>query len=360
MTNAKSRPTAKAKLARLMRAQEGTDHFEMVWEWLVEDGDIRDWENGPGTDEEVLEQAHRALDRYYQARSKQTYGSRKKPGEGPVWHVPVEPNDREKAMTEAFREYLAMHANQRAVVQRFRREHLPGGRLLGQDEEISAFLAQELGVETSVGGFIDSHGAKPAREMPFSLSAEPPVNNTANFMTDEELANEIAEYEKDTEQRIEENWHNPPGPRLEKLAEWLVEVYPWESVGDAVVFLISGRPPRLAETLSATSDVDRATRSITFLPWVSEETVVQAYRATRRVLQDGQPAYRELPNDKTIRVLRFATERADDNGQRPSWATLFDMWNVAYRNEAYSERSAFRKAYNRAVKALVPPYRPHA
>jgi hypothetical protein len=146
--------------------------------------------------------------------------------------------------------------------------------------------------------------------------------------------------------------------RSEKLAEWLAEVYPWESVGDAMVFLVSGRPPRLAETLSATSDVDRATHSITFLPWVSEETVVQAYRATRRTLRDGQPSNRELPNDKTIRVLRFVTEQADDNGERPSWATLFDRWNADNPNEQYAERSAFRKAYNRAVKALVPPYRP--
>ena len=71
-------------------------------------------------------------------------------------------------------------------------------------------------------------------------------------------------------------------------------------------------------------------------------------------------AQRELPNDKTIRVLRFAAERADDKGQRPSWGELFDMWNAAYLKEAYSERNSFRKAYNRAVKALVPPYRPYA
>ena len=124
------------------------------------------------------------------------------------------------------------------------------------------------------------------------------------------------------------------------------------------MFLVSGRPPRLAETLSATSDVDRATHSITFLPWVSEETVVQAYRATRRTVRDGQPAYRELPHGKTIRVLRFVTKQANDDGERPSWARLFDMWNAANPDETYAERSAFRKAYNRAVKALVPPYRP--
>jgi hypothetical protein len=359
MTNTKYRPSTKTRLAKLMRAKEGTDHFEFVWEYLEEDQEIRDWQNGASSDEEVLERADLALRRYHRARRSQASGARTKPTEGPVWHIPVEITGREKAMTEAFREYLAMHANGRVVVQRYRREHLPGGGLLKDDEEISAFLAEELEIETSVAEYIDSHGPKPAREMPFGLSAEPPVGNTANFMSDEELAREIAEYEKDTEQRIEANWHNPPGPRLEKLAEWLAEVYPWESVGDAVVFLVSGRPPRLAPTLSATSDVYRATYSITFLPWVFEETVVQAYRATRRTLRDGQPSNKELPNDKTVRVFRFVTEQADDSGQRPSWATLFDRWNAVNPKEQYAERSAFRKAYNRAVKALVPPYRPY-
>jgi len=130
---------------------------------------------------------------------------------------------------------------------------------------------------------------------------------------------------------------------LEILGEWLADKYPWENVGDAVVFLISGRPPRLAQPLSATSNMGNATYSLTFSPWISEETLMRAYRAI-----------------KTVRVLRFVSEQADDDGDLPSWDTLCDRWNAANpdENERFKDRSALYKAYRRAVKALVPPSLP--
>ena len=117
-----------------------------------------------------------------------------------------------------------------------------------------------------------------------------------------------------------------------------------------MVFVISGRPPRLAKPLSATSNMGNATYSLTFLPWISEETILRAYRATR---ERGT-----LPGDKTVRVLRFVSGQADEDGCLPSWSTLLDRWNEANPDERFSDRSALRRAYIRAVEALVPPYLP--
>ena len=140
------------------------------------------------------------------------------------------------------------------------------------------------------------------------------------------------------------------GTQLEILGEWLADTYPWENVGDAVVFLISGRPPRLAQPLSATSNMGNATYSLTFSPWISEETLMRAYRAIGRT----------PPGDKTVRVLRFVSGQANDDGDLPSWSTLCDRWNAANPDEKFSDKSALHKAYGRALKALVPPYLPLA
>lgn len=119
-----------------------------------------------------------------------------------------------------------------------------------------------------------------------------------------------------------------------------------------MVFVVSGRPPRLAEPLNAAMDLGTATYSLTFSRWVSEESVLSAYRTI------ASNHYHRIPGDKAIRVLNFVSEQTDDEGQRPSWATLCDRWNKANPQYAYSHRSAFRKAYRRAVEALVAPYLP--
>ena len=119
------------------------------------------------------------------------------------------------------------------------------------------------------------------------------------------------------------------------------------------VFLISGRPPRLAEPLRATQDDANAAYSITFSPWISEETVVRAYRNIKSL-------HRRQPGDKTLRVFHFVSEQADDEGVLPTWGALHERWKVANPDpdERFSNRSALYKAYRRAVEALVPPSLP--
>jgi hypothetical protein len=270
-------------------------------------------------------------------------------------------------------------------VRRFRRKYLPDGRLYTDDHDISLLLEEQHVAKpgTDVQQYLDENRGKPDDwAVPFVFSTEPPGDDAGS--TWEELAEQIAEEEIDQERQMEEDWWGKGregqediswydfldgdpteedvaeerqrqkvweghfGTQLEILGEWLAARYPWENVGDAVVFLISGRPPRLAQPLSAISNMGNATYSLTFSPWISEETLMRAYRAIRVT----------PPGDKTVRVLRFVSGQADEEGRLPTWTTLCDRWNAANPDEKFSDRSALYKAYRRAVEALVPPYLP--
>ncbi len=201
--------------------------------------------------------------------------------------------------------------------------------------------------------------------IPFPLHAELHSGEGPRY-TYEDVAQLFAEQQSNQERRLEERWVDPDAIRvssrvevsleagrlLKELGEWLVNVYPWSDLGDAMVFVVSGRPPRLAEPLSAAMDLGTATYSLTFSRWVSEDFVLSAYRTI------ASNHYHQVPRDKTIRGLNFVLEQTDEEGHRPSLATLCDQWNKTNPAEAYKHRSAFRRAYKQAVEALVPPYLP--
>lgn len=154
-------------------------------------------------------------------------------------------------------------------------------------------------------------------------------------------------------EKVWEQLDNNPEFILEDIGQELANIYPWKSAGDAVVFIISGRPPRLVEPLTATHDPRYLGRfSISFSPWISEKTVLGACSEINEWIS------LQLPKAKTLEVLRFVSEQANEEGVLPSWPELLDRWNRAYPHEAFATRSSIRRAYERAVKALVPPNLP--
>jgi hypothetical protein len=375
----------RANLAKHLRMNEDSDDFRYLWEWLEEDHHISEWEKGISGEEEVLQGAKRILERLrgWPGRT----STRQRQERRVSQDIPVEPTEREKDMVAAFRDYLAVHAAQRHIVRRFRREFLPDGRLYTEDHDIALLLKEQHVAKpgtTSLQQYLDKNRGKPDDgTVRLEFSTGPPPDSLEELGPSlKELAERTAEEETDQERQMEEDWwgkggvaevsrydfldHDPTeedvaeerrrqkeweghfGTELEILGEWLADTYPWENVGDAVVFLISGRPPRLAQPLSATSNMGNATYSLTFSPWISEETLMRAYRAIGRT----------PPGDKTVRVLRFVSGQANDDGDLPSWSTLCDRWNAANPDEKFSDKSALHKAYGRALKALVPPYLP--
>jgi hypothetical protein len=376
----------RANVAKHVRMNEDSKDFRYLWKCLEDDRYISEWEKGISGEEEILKGAKRILERLrgWPGRTSRRPRQERQDSQD----IPVESTEREKDMTAALREYLAVHAAHRPIVRRFRREYLPDGRLYTDDHDISLLLKEQHVAEagtTNLQQYLDENRGKPDDGVvPFVFITEPPPGDELGGISLEELAEQIAQEEIDQERQMEEDWwgkggegqediswydfldHDPTeedvaeererqkeweghfGTQLEILGEWLAARYPWENVGDAVVFLISGRPPRLAQPLSATSNMGNATYSLTFSPWISEETLVRAYRAVRRT----------PPGEKTVGVLRFVLGQADDDGDLPSWTTLCDRWNAANPHERYTDKSALYKAYRRAVEALVPPYLP--
>jgi hypothetical protein len=380
----------KAFLAKRLR-MEKDDRFEVVWESLADRGIIEDWERGATSAEDVVDDAKQLLHRFRTWEGHASSSTRQTPEGRAMVDVPVEPSEREKDMTAAFREYLAVHAAQRPIVQRFRREYLPDGRLLTDDHDIALLLdEQKVGWRaetTDVQQYLDDNLGKPDDWVVHAdLSGKPPTGDVSGFGTTEGIFRELLRLLSGQERDMQEDWWGKGrngqediswqdfldgepteedvaeerreqqkgyegyfGAQLETLGSWLAAKYPWKGVGDAVVFLISGRPPRLAETaepLSATDNIGHATHSLTFSPWISEKTIVRAFRVLRG----------RSPGDKTVRVLRFVSGQADEEGRLPSWPALLNRWNAANPDEKYSDRSALSKAYTRAVDALVPPY----
>ena len=341
--------------AKVLRMAEDSDRFRVVWECLLADGIVADWKRGAEDDEDFREDAKRVL-RHLDILEGRASSTRQKAEGRSVVEVSVEPTEHERDVTDALRTYFAAHAAQRRLVKRFRREYLPHG-LLRRDEEISAFLSAELGVDVTVQQYLAYPEGKPADTVPLLLDSEPPQRDTCGVYSQEELASMRAPEEQRQEEEIEWDWESykwpQPGDLLQTLAKWLVDMYPWASIEDAEVFLISGRAPRLAEPLRATQDDANAAYSITFSPWISEETVVRAYRKIKSL-------HRRRPGDKTLRVLHFVSEQADDEGVLPTWGALHERWKVANPDpeERFSNRSALYKAYRRAVEALVPPSLP--
>lgn len=350
----------KMRLAKLLRMAEDTKRFEDLWECLKRDGYISDWERGAASDEDVVDYSRTTLS-HFDVNEGRSYSAgqrvRQRQARRTLRTIPVEPSEREMNIADALRKHLAVHAARRPLVQRFRRENLPQGRLLRKDEEIAEFLAKELEIETEdVEQYLDSRKGESGDLIPFDLSnyqelTDEEVAQNPGLLTDEDLAQILAEEERVQEKRMEEDWDGPAGWQLTTLGEWLVGKYPWKSVGDAEVFLVSGRPPQLAEPLCAAVDMGNATYSITFSPWVSEETILRVYHFI-------QNSHRRPPGDKTLRLFHFVLDQADEEGRLPSWSKLLVWWNAANPSEAFSDRSALRKAYARAVESLVPPYLP--
>jgi hypothetical protein len=343
------------RLAKLLRMPADSDRFRAMWDCLMVDGIVDEWERDATTDEDICDDAKRVF-RIFDIKEERSPSSGQKQERRVLRDIPVKPAERERVMTDALRTYFAAHAAQRRLVQRFRREYLPDG-LLRQDSEISAFLSTQVGVEVTVEGYLAYPEGKPADTVPLLLNSMPPQRETCGVHSHEELARWRAQEEQRQEEVMEWDWESykwpPPGDLFETLAKWLLDKYPWASEEDAGVFLISGRPPRLAEPLRAAQDDANAAYSITFSPWISEETVLQAYRAI-------QSSFHRPPGDKTVQVLQFVSEQADDKGVLPSWAVLCDRWNAANpkKKDRFEDRSALYKAYRRAVDALVPPYLP--
>jgi hypothetical protein len=113
-------------------------------------------------------------------------------------------------------------------------------------------------------------------------------------------------------------------------------------------------PLRTVATSVPLNSLDRRA-SITLIcePWLSDDTVLRAYRRAQRMLFSGRNAHGSLRN---FRVFRFVAEHSDAQGKHPPVRQLAAAWNLQYPAEAYSDFRQFWRDYRCARKVLIHPY----
>jgi len=348
-------------LARRLGMENDPSRFGILWDCLLEDRFIAEWEQEYIGKEDVLKEARRQVQRFRSWESPSSPVDRNQewsqPGEPsrPLQDLEVECSGRERDMVGALSKYTALKAAQHPVVQMFRKENFPHGELLRETKEITDFLLSQPGVQKWIS---DTHGVEPGefvkiKGWPLPYLAEQVVT----VMRGLQLREGVNEWYFDHQfgkyfiRRDMQEYTD-----LGKLVELLMHLFPWNHAGKIALFLIAGKPPPdVPDAINWAMHRDSGTFSIKFLPWVSRETILSAYRDVRRFVDANQ-----LPKgDKTLRVFHFVVDQADRDGNLPSWPELLRRWNDTHpaEKEKFSDRSAIRRAYMRAVDAMTPyPY----
>ena len=219
----------------------------------------------------------------------------------------------------------------------FRKENFPHGELLRETKEITDFLLSQPGVQKWIS---DTHGVEPGefvkiKGWPLAYLAKQVVTVMRDLQPREGVNewyfnHRVGKYviRRDMQEYTD----------LGNLVELLMQLFPWNHAGEVALFLIAGSPPpHVPDPIRWAMHRDSGTFSIEFLPWVSKETILSAYRDVRRFSEANQQ-----PNDKTLRVFHFVVDQADRDGNFPPWSQLLRRWNDAHPEEEFSNRSAIR------------------
>lgn len=291
--------------------------WETTWEELQSAGYVKEYLNAKGTwQEEVARKDLRRaaedglkLQRKYERESLQKHGILQEPRTGDPEidrdaakpeHFKLVPRielpEREKKRTDVLLKISMRQAAERMDVKRFRSERLGGQRLLYDD----AWL------------FIDSGM----------------------------LREEITDWE------------------LADLAERLERDYGWRR-DDAAWFVLTDRSPRLrplnadVSMLQSVYGPSHCKISLHVAPWVPSEAVERAFVQIRDEVRGG--AGPGTVGEQRLEVLRFVEEKRTEDGRRPNFEALLQMWNQEHPHWAYADYRALAKAYREAYREVVYP-----
>ncbi len=255
----------------------------------------------------------------------------------------------EKQCAETVSLYLAKKAASLPKVRRFRQERLGGKRLT--TEEAEEFLRNELlrnvpddralnEVEQSWIVHVSDIGLEELLEyvVPASGSA---VASRPDLLFPYESPRVLIVKGK----KVAKNYSD--------LCLYLAAIFPWDP-DQAARFLLTGECPEVIP-LEISYHRYRRVFTLNFAPWISEKTFRKAYRKCQKVVQGGD---NRRMQERTLAVMRFVTEHTDDEGTRPTWSKLTDLWNEQHPSEwSFKDRFGLRKAYLRAENELARPWR---
>jgi len=95
----------------------------------------------------------------------------------------------------------------------------------------------------------------------------------------------------------------------------------------------------------------RATITLTISPWVSDDTLLRAYRAAQRAA--GKTASKPKPGTvRNLRIFQFVKGRERELGEMPPFPDAMRDWNRAHPDQAYTDRRRFCRDYYAAEQHL--------
>ena len=251
----------------------------------------------------------------------------------------------EKECAETASLYLAKKAASLPEVRRFRQERL-GGKLV-TTEEAEEFLREELKGEVP-----DDRPLSDLDELWIASVSDMGLEELLDFIVPIDLPavglsqRLLFPYEGSSgrvwsKKKIAENYRD--------LFLYLAGILPWHPY-DAARFLLTGERPEVVP-LELSYQRPRGFFTLNFAPWISEKTIRKAYRKCQKVVQGGD---NRRMQERTLAVMRFVTEHTDDEGNRPPWPRLTELWNEKHPGEwRFKGRFGLRKAYLRAAEELV-------
>jgi hypothetical protein len=239
--------------------------------------------------------------------------------------VEVELDRYEKECAEIVSLYLAKKAASSPKVRRFRQERL-GGKLL-TTEEAEEFLRRELLREESD----DLHSPSELDWSSIVSEGDMGLEELLEFVVPIEMSavglsqRLLFPYEASggrvwSGKKIAKNYS--------ELCLYLAALFPWHP-HDAARFLLTGERPEVVP-LELSYNSRRRVFTLNFAPWISEKTIRKAYRRCQIVVQGGD---NRRMKERTLAVMRFVTEHTNDEGNRPSWSQLTDLWNEQHPGE---------------------------
>ena len=318
------------------------DVLNAIWQDFEDSGDVDYALNEPetGLEDLVLDTENRL--KYWRLGR----GHTKPVGRSARTAMEVELSDYEKECAQTASLYLAKKAASSPKVRRFRQERL-GGTLLTA-EEAEEFLRGELlskapddlrSLSELKRSFFDDVGVMGLEEL---LEFVVPIDRSPAGLSQRLLF----PYEDESVimysgKKIANNYS--------ELCRHLAAIYPWHPY-DAARFLLTGERPEVVP-LELSYNRHRRVFTLNFAPWISEKTFRKAYRKCQKIVQGGD---NRRMQERTLAVMRFVTKHTDNEGNRPSWSRLTDLWNEHYPGEwRFKDRFGLRKTYLRAEKELT-------
>jgi len=275
----------------------------------------------------------------------------KPPGRTAQTIVEVDLDYYEKECAQTASLYLAKKAASLPEVRRFRQERL-GGELL-TTEEAEEFLREELKADVP-----DDRPLSELEEMWNASLSHMDLEELLEFIqpavspADASSPDQLFPYESSDSILVMTPWKREKiAKNFRDLCLYVVAIFPW-NLDEAALFLLTGECPEVVP-LQLSYHRYRRVFTLNFAPWISEKTMRKAYRKCQKVVQGGD---NRRMQERTLAVMRFVTQHTDDDGNRPAWPQLTELWNKEHPGEwRFKDRFGLRKAYLRAEKELAGP-----